>query len=82
MQTMEITIGAKRLSRWLSERRTTYRAFGERLGVAGHSVFRWTAGYATPSWTHMEQIAVETQGFVKPDDWLSEEARTLMTGGR
>jgi transcriptional regulator with XRE-family HTH domain len=82
MQTVEITIGAKRLSRWLGERRTTYRAFGERLGISGHSVYRWVAGYSVPSWAHMERIAVETSGVVRPDDWLSEDARARMTDGR
>jgi transcriptional regulator with XRE-family HTH domain len=80
MDEPKITTGARRLARWLEERNITNVEFGRRLGVAGHSVWRWQAGYAFPRFAHIEQITIETEGFITPDDWLSDEARLAVDG--
>jgi transcriptional regulator with XRE-family HTH domain len=77
----QVLAGAKRLARWLEERRMTDRAFADRLGVSQPTVSRWASGSIVPSWQHMERIAVETGGAVRPDDWLSDDARTRLNEG-
>ena len=78
MYESNITAGAKRLARWLAEKGMTNGKFGEQLGVSHHSVWRWTSGHAFPSFSHIERIAVLTDGFVKPDDWMSDAARAKL----
>lgn len=75
------TIGAKRLIRWLDAEGLTYKRFAARLNVDKHSPYRWCAGLLLPSWRHMEAIAVVTDGAVRPDDWMSDEARKRLNEG-
>ena len=74
----EITVGARRLSRWIGERGMSHRKLAARLSVSQPTVSRWLAGRAVPAWPHIEAIAVETAGAVRPDDWLSDSARSAL----
>lgn len=75
---MTKTVGAKGLARWLDTEGLSYRQFAARLNVDKHSPYRWCTGLLLPQWRHMEAIAIATDGAVRPDDWMSDSARTRM----
>lgn len=67
------TTGTRLLREWSSIEGITRREVADRLDVGLATLDSWLQGNRRPGLAAARVIEEATRGFVKPDDWLTEE---------
>lgn len=68
------------LKQWLSSTGTTYRQFGDAIGVSEHAVWRYASGRRIPDREVMPRIHAVTDGLVTANDFYGPPSQNGNSG--
>jgi transcriptional regulator with XRE-family HTH domain len=67
-----------KIKRWLRLNRLTQTDFANQVGVTQGAVARWMTEGRIPSWRTLRRIAVATDGFITPADFIETDEKEVV----